>query len=211
MGRVLTSPPTVVSTPLLTLSSLKPTPLANLPPLDCMCMSKGESAGCLSETEINAQILFPSKRASGQSLKTSATADPLLDQELNSLRRSILCQKNAGNERQEKLFFKLLDNLGFDRSTAESVSPIVLPQGVMSSPGGLILPAELLLSRFSSIATGRTRVGLYSALERQRKIRKYKEKLKKWRGQHPISRKFDGRRRVAFVKNRLNGRFAKLS
>lgn len=48
-------------------------------------------------------------------------------------------------------------------------------------------------------------------VERIRKIKKYKEKLAKWRKVHPISRKFEGRRKVAFEKRRKNGRFSKQS
>ena len=44
---------------------------------------------------------------------------------------------------------------------------------------------------------------------REMKIRRYKEKVKKWREKHPVSRRFEGRRKVATTKYRLNGKFAK--
>ncbi len=204
------SPQTTVYTPKLSLPRLTCALPHNLPPLDASL----NGACCLTEAEINAQILFPSRTNSFHSLKTSVTSDPQLDQELNSLKQSILSQKDVSNEHQEKLFFQLLDGLSCDHTTLSNTSPDLL----RSLPGFSCLAGS---STFSSAFTLRrtaegrlmreARVGLYSALERQRKIRRYKEKLKTWRAHHPISRKFDGRRRVAFVKNRLNGRFSKLS
>ncbi len=44
--------------------------------------------------------------------------------------------------------------------------------------------------------------------ERQQKIQRYKEKLRRWREKHPISRKFSGRRLTALRRARDNGRFA---
>jgi len=53
------------------------------------------------------------------------------------------------------------------------------------------------------------RVGAYTRSQRRRKIQNYKEKLKRRRATHPIVRKFEGRRKIAFTKQRLNGRFTK--
>jgi hypothetical protein len=54
-------------------------------------------------------------------------------------------------------------------------------------------------------------VGLYSPMERRNKILKYKNKQSKWRSNHPISRIFNGRKKVAEQKNRYKGRFVKSS
>lgn len=56
---------------------------------------------------------------------------------------------------------------------------------------------------------GEKYVGAYTRVERKRRIMKYKEKQKKWRKLHPLSRNFEGRRRIAFEKVRKNGKFTK--
>ena len=52
-------------------------------------------------------------------------------------------------------------------------------------------------------------IGKYAISKRQQKIAYYKQKLKKWRALHPISRKFEGRRGVALNKGRKDGKFGK--
>ena len=47
------------------------------------------------------------------------------------------------------------------------------------------------------------------ALERRRKIQRYKDKAKHWRETHAISRSYPGRRQSAMRKPRINGQFAK--
>lgn len=51
----------------------------------------------------------------------------------------------------------------------------------------------------------------YTREERWVRIAKYKEKLRKRRARRPVSRLYEGRRRIAFSKQRLNGKFAKMS
>ena len=53
------------------------------------------------------------------------------------------------------------------------------------------------------------RIGIYTRIERKKKIKKYKEKIGRWRQNHPVNRKFEGRHKVAIKKYRCNGRFAK--
>jgi hypothetical protein len=52
-------------------------------------------------------------------------------------------------------------------------------------------------------------IGRYTQEERERKILKYKEKMRKRREQIKVSRKFGGRSVVAKTKHRVNGRFVK--
>jgi DNA mismatch repair ATPase MutL len=55
------------------------------------------------------------------------------------------------------------------------------------------------------------KIGGYTLSERREKILKYKLKLQKWRRRHPVSKKFQGRSKVASTKPRINGRFVKKS
>lgn len=54
-------------------------------------------------------------------------------------------------------------------------------------------------------------VGTLTLEERKLRIEKYKEKKKKWRSLHPISRGFTGRKLVARTKPRIRGKFVKES
>jgi len=49
--------------------------------------------------------------------------------------------------------------------------------------------------------------GIYSKHERINKILKYKNKIRKWRRQHPVKRVFKGRSQVAGQKPRIKGKF----
>jgi len=50
-------------------------------------------------------------------------------------------------------------------------------------------------------------IGLYSVEERQEKILKYKNKIRKWRENNPVSKKFNGRSSIANKKFRVKGKF----
>jgi hypothetical protein len=52
-------------------------------------------------------------------------------------------------------------------------------------------------------------IGKLTQEERQDKILRYKEKLKKYRDSHPVKKNFSGRAEVARAKPRENGRFVK--
>jgi len=52
------------------------------------------------------------------------------------------------------------------------------------------------------------KIGKYSLEERKLKIKKFREKQQRRRMKVPLNKKYDGRRRVAFEKYRLNGKFA---
>jgi hypothetical protein len=52
-------------------------------------------------------------------------------------------------------------------------------------------------------------IGTYTKEEREEKIRKYKEKVKRYREAHPVNRAFKGRSKVADMKPRVKGRFVK--
>jgi len=49
--------------------------------------------------------------------------------------------------------------------------------------------------------------GVYNKYERINKILKYKNKIRKWRRQHPVKRAFKGRSVVAGQKPRIKGKF----
>jgi hypothetical protein len=55
----------------------------------------------------------------------------------------------------------------------------------------------------------RIRIGAYSLKLRMKKILAYKKKLLKRRTQKPISKKFNGRSKIASQKLRVNGKFVK--
>ena len=52
--------------------------------------------------------------------------------------------------------------------------------------------------------------GTYTREERTGKILKYKNKIRKWRHEHPVTRKFKGRSVVAGKKPRIKGKFVSL-
>ena len=49
--------------------------------------------------------------------------------------------------------------------------------------------------------------GTYTREERTNKILKYKNKIRKWRNEHPVNRNFKGRSAVAGKKPRIKGKF----
>lgn len=52
--------------------------------------------------------------------------------------------------------------------------------------------------------------GVYNKHERINKILKYKNKIRKWRREHPVKRVFKGRSVVAGQKPRIKGKFVTL-
>lgn len=143
------------------------------------------------EQMITTQILFPGKE-SKESTKKSIIVDKSIDNELSKLRTIILSQVI------DKDIYRLPEKTIELKDESIGLLPIfdVKRRALVKCENEMPLEDE-------------ERVGIYTKVERQRKIRKYKEKLKRWRVLHPLSRKFDGRRRVAFSKTRNNGRFAK--
>lgn len=138
------------------------------------------------------QILFSGKE-SRESLKESITINTDLDNELNSLRALILAQK----------VYVDVD---------EFVPMSQKRQSIIEKPVISLATSDMQrdsFPRYELEENQEEKIGIYTKVERQRKIRKYKEKLKRWRKLHPISRSFEGRRKVAFTKNRSNGRFSK--
>jgi hypothetical protein len=64
---------------------------------------------------------------------------------------------------------------------------------------------------FGDLSTRSDKIGAYSLAMRSVKILKYKSKLQKRRIACPISKKFNGRSKVASTKVRVNGKFVKAS
>jgi hypothetical protein len=65
------------------------------------------------------------------------------------------------------------------------------------------------LASLEDLTKARPQIGTYSSDVRLAKIRKYKEKVKKYRQRVRISRDFNGRSVVAKIKPRVNGKFVK--
>ncbi len=57
------------------------------------------------------------------------------------------------------------------------------------------------------VPSGEDLPGVYNKAERINKILKYKNKIRKWRKQHPVKRIFKGRSMVAVQKPRIKGKF----
>ena len=146
---------------------------------------------------ITKQILFPGKE-NKEILKKSIAISQSLDNELNSLRTLILKQK----------FCKEFSQI--DEKVAEKKDEVARLLSTLNVERKDTLETENQMIIEDEKVTEEKRVGIYTKVERLHKIRKYKEKLKRWRTLHPLSRNFEGRRRVAFSKARNNGRFAKV-
>lgn len=147
------------------------------------------------EKVIIAHILFPTLRRRLSNSQFSMSCDPSLDQELEVLKNTMLSQSFADLQKQ---------------STADG-SPSIgsINQQLFAYSQNTETTNGALCHQEKNIGDGQKKVGAYTLIERQKRIIKYKAKLKKWRALHPLSRKFDGRRQVAFKKCRLNGKFAK--
>ena len=151
------------------------------------------AANLSEETKNDAKILFSQgKPLEGniglQASQANTCQTSGMDYEIEALKNSILSQSSA--------------------------SPFLAPMSAYSSPRSLFAPvrkpyAESFLRTSATKPLRDSRGVRCSKAERIVKIRKYKDKLKKWRERHPVSRDFGGRRQVAFNKRRVNGRFAK--
>ena len=146
---------------------------------------------------VAAEILFPRTWPRPNVQSVASTHDPRLDAELDSLKTLVLAQPSF--------------------SPPSSSQPILHPRMVQLMqellPGAISVVNDSLGSPHVvfnlSQAQGELRmVGMYTLAERQVKIRRYKEKIRKWRLLHPVNRTFEGRREIAFTKPRFNGRFA---
>lgn len=139
-----------------------------------------------------AQVFFSNQSKGTRSSK--GEMDEATAYEIEALRRMVLAQRILTNGEDRCLSLNLKrDFAGF----------------------GLI-PLSGIISRsasgtFQSVSgqEAELRIGAYTRTERQRKIRKYKDKLRRRRSLCPVARRFEGRRQIAFAKFRCNGRFAK--
>lgn len=159
-----------------------------------------EERNVATKQKSEAQIFFPSSSYKGEMKKCAVEVDKEVEDKLNMLKILILKQKSCD----------LVKERGDSLSDQQHIQGIkftdTLPTFHMISSSS---PKPLPVANQSNREAKEKRVGAYSKVERQHKIKKYKEKLKKWRKFHPINRNFEGRRRVAFEKIRHNGRFAK--
>eukprot|EP00826_Nyctotherus_ovalis_P052342 TRINITY_DN6619_c0_g2_i3.p1 TRINITY_DN6619_c0_g2~~TRINITY_DN6619_c0_g2_i3.p1 ORF type:complete len:194 (+),score=43.46 TRINITY_DN6619_c0_g2_i3:218-799(+) len=182
---------TYMATPTLTCSPCDFSPLAP----HCLTSPSLDLQNGLSHEQVTTmQILFPGKETK-ENLQKSIVSSEFLDSELNYLRLLILSQPNPVLAQQFPQDLPLADNQ---------------PQISFAMTVGMKEKELESKEQNASEDITEKKVGIYTKVERERKIRKYKKKLKKWRTLHPISRNFEGRRRVAFTKIRNNGRFFKI-
>eukprot|EP00826_Nyctotherus_ovalis_P060524 TRINITY_DN8503_c0_g1_i6.p1 TRINITY_DN8503_c0_g1~~TRINITY_DN8503_c0_g1_i6.p1 ORF type:complete len:200 (+),score=12.37 TRINITY_DN8503_c0_g1_i6:221-820(+) len=182
--------PTVVHSP----SKLKVSAFSFMPNL-----SLDLQGDARHEQILTAQILFPD-RESKEQLNRSLVMSGVLEKELNSLKALILSQSTCITGKH----FPCLPR----KSSPSRECPALAfaPFGATEENG---LEHRVPVDPEKDKDAQEDRLELYTKVERQRKIRKYKDKLQRRRKLHPLSRRFEGRRRVAFAKARNNGRFAK--
>lgn len=151
------------------------------------------------EQILAAQILFPEKE-SKERLKRSVVMSEALDGELNFLRALILSQGTCTTDEH----FPALPH----KSSPSRDRPVLVLShfGTVEENG---LQGKVPVDPENDEDAQENGPGAYTKVERQRRIRKYKDKLQRRRKVYPLSRRFEGRRRVAFAKARNNGRFAK--
>ena len=143
-----------------------------------------------------AEILFSKQFSTEKPKKSSIEIDEWTLSELEYMKNIILNQ----NMIKTKMHENIKDIEGNEKE--HSLNPL---QGTTSNTGDTNSP----IINYKKTHKEEERIGLYSKIERLKKIKKYKEKVRKRRLDHPISRKFGGRSRIAFEKQRKNGRFAK--
>ena len=138
----------------------------------------------LNDQYLDAKILFSHKIDIGN-------RDINIEKELQDLKATILEQKII-NEKPAS-------------QNCENEINAIMSDPIISKPK----PIFILTKMNGNKTLSGKKIGLYTVIERQKRIRKYKEKLAKWREDHPVNRNFEGRRRIAFEKQRINGRFIK--
>ena len=177
--------------PLLFYSSIPPAPVL-WPVPEIRTADYSPSKDLSEDIRIDANILFPVKsdpRSASQSQYT--VTSPSLAYELENLKNAILAQSTY--ECQANMSPPI--NFQTEFTTMEK-----FPEFLLTDP----VPRWTEIEKRKGLNSGAECGGI----ERLLKIRRYKEKLKKWRAVHPINRSFAGRRRVAFTKSRVNGRFS---
>lgn len=209
LSSLTVSSPTLAGSPNFYLSALKPIPDSTgqrfyiTPPGDV-------SSRLSQDLEINAQILFPNKDVNMHPSKGNTRVDESLNRELQLLKQVVLSQQNLGRggtnfpsptKRQPKV-----EALGSIKAFPHL--PIPQPKGFRMDE--ILLPPPMYLGNGTEgMLTQKKVIGKYTLEERRKKIMRYKDKLNRWRRMHPISRAFSGRRKIAFLKQRNNGRFTK--
>lgn len=144
------------------------------------------------EQKISQSILFPLKRKNSLSPIPDSPFANTIGIELERLKETILAQNSREIKRTASCSsVQLGDNF--------RLSPLLCPQ--IQTP-----PTTKSPMTSETITKNSFRC---SAEERLKKICKYKEKLRKRRMSHKLSRDFDGRKKVAIKKLRVNGRFVK--
>jgi hypothetical protein len=153
------------------------------------------------DKKINANILFPNNPHRLSDAQEKMACNPILEQDLGELKKTMLSQT-----------FSDLQKFGTMEGTPSlgcAHQPLFISPQRLDDLQNTVCYQNYLNSRIGGHGFLYKKVGMYTIPERQKRIKKYKAKLKKWRSNHPLSRRFDGRRQVAFKKCRLNGKFSK--
>jgi len=156
------------------------------------CHKSLRTEGNLEDHSIQSQLFFPKKPIKSEAEEESKKQNSSILEELIDLKAILLSQTVITN------------NQGKPEVIAASLE-------LKADEAIIFFPADknsILTSNFIKIEE-EVRIGKYTRNERQKKIKKYKEKLRKRRETHPVSRTFEGRRIIAFAKERHNGRFTK--
>ena len=157
-----------------------------------------------------ASVLFSKKGGAGQVCIAAKQEDQIFELSLKELREAILSQQ-CPKTKAEKTSTETKQETNNAESTLLKTLEL-RPLSNRNQPKGrqITLPSSLyLLPRTESSPKEEKKIGLLTIQERLKKITYYKMKLQRWRKAHPVSRKFKGRERIAFVKYRINGKFAK--
>ncbi len=144
------------------------------------------------DLKANVEALFAPRTRGPATHSTTAGPDPAMDNELERLKLKILAQSPA---------------TAVPRLQSPTIRPGRMTPLALRPP----LQPETAFKVFEGLVGRRTKIGMYSMEERQRRIRRYKAKMLRRRQRHPVSRVFEGRRAVAYNKTRVNGRFCKLA
>jgi len=146
------------------------------------------SADSFSRNAIQGSIFQPSQNhlLSGPLSGFSSSPINVLDQEMNSLTLSTNMNHNHFN------------TLGI----TSTISAPEKMEDLANEDLGSILKNQ--------VPSDEELPGVYNKYERINKILKYKNKIRKWRRQHPVKRVFKGRSLVAGQKPRIKGKFVTL-
>ena len=166
----------------------------------------------------DAMVLFPQFRFQTTTTPDLHEADPALSAQLALMKTALLTQTYADLVGHRKLtagdvLCDLFAGCEDGQITGPSLPALETPCPGSSPANGLVAPPVFPLPKLPQGTDKEEdkKLGPFSIKctteERQKKIRKYKEKLRRRRLVHPVSRRYPGRSQVAYLKVRNNGKF----